>query len=43
MILFGGLALWAILFGMVALLLVASVIFKAVTGRDLDPPHDQDG
>jgi hypothetical protein len=34
---------WAVLFGGVTIALVASVLFKTVTGRDLDPPHDDDG
>jgi hypothetical protein len=39
-LIFGGLGIWAVLFGVVAIALAGSVILKAVTGRDLDPPHD---
>ncbi len=35
-----SLGFWFILFGALLMLVVAAVLFKAITGRDIDPPHD---
>ena len=37
---FGDLRFWGIMMGFVVAAMVASVVFKAVTGRDLEPPDD---
>jgi hypothetical protein len=43
MFILGDLRIWGILFGAVVALIAASIAFKAFTGRDLEPPHDDDG
>lgn len=35
-----GLKFWMLLFGMMVSLIVIAVIFKSVTGVDLDPPEE---